>query len=102
MNFSQSTSIPASHPSLAGHFPANPVVPGVVILETVQRAIEEWQGKVRLESMPMVKFLNPLLPEQEYIINLEMKESNINTIQFTCLEKNTLIAQGSINFYRNN
>ena len=33
-------SIPFEHPALPGHFPGQPVVPGVVILEAVQTAIE--------------------------------------------------------------
>lgn len=102
MNFSESNVIPETHPSLAGHFPGNPVVPGVVILESVQNAIENWQGKVRLQSMPAVKFLNPLFPGHEYTINLEMTENNINTINFTCTEQNNIIAQGSVSFFRNN
>ena len=39
--------IAADHPSLAGHFPGNPIVPGVVILEEVVRAFE----CLRLESL---------------------------------------------------
>lgn len=102
MNFTQSTRIPASHPSLAGHFPDFPVVPGVVILESVQQLIEQWQGKIRLKSIPMVKFINPLLPDHEFTISLEMNEAMINTINFTCVEGKTPIAQGSVIFYRNN
>lgn len=102
MHFRQSSSIPASHPALDGHFPNNPIVPGVVILESVQQAIEAWQGKVRLESMHSVKFLNPLLPDHEYMIRLDMKESNINIINFKCVEGTVQIAQGSLTFYRNN
>ena len=102
MNFCQSARITASHPSLKGHFPGNPIVPGVGILDTVQQAIEAWQGNIRPKSLPTVKFMNPLLPEHEYMINLQMNEAAINTIKFTCVEGNTIIAQGSMTFYRNN
>ena len=33
-------SIPHDHPSLPGHFPGRPIVPGVVMLERVLEAIE--------------------------------------------------------------
>ncbi|WP_426417218.1 hypothetical protein [Aestuariirhabdus sp. LZHN29] len=56
--------VPSDHPSLPGHFPANPVVPGVVILscllEGYSRAIS---APLRLQQLPRVKFLRPLLAE---------------------------------------
>ena len=33
--------IPDDHPSLPGHFPGHPVVPGVVLLDRVLQAIEQ-------------------------------------------------------------
>jgi 3-hydroxyacyl-[acyl-carrier-protein] dehydratase len=32
--------IPADHPSLAGHFPGAPIVPGVLLLDEMIRAVE--------------------------------------------------------------
>jgi predicted LPLAT superfamily acyltransferase len=52
--------IAADHPALDGHFPGNPVVPGVIVLEQVQRALEERIGALRLTGLPQVKFLSPL------------------------------------------
>lgn len=36
--------IPREHPSYAGHFPGQPIVPGVVLLELVLQAAEALPG----------------------------------------------------------
>jgi len=61
--------IDIDHPSLPGHFPGQPVVPGVVILDHVLAAALSpgWQ----LARLPQVKFLQPLLPAQSAVIALE-------------------------------
>ncbi len=61
--------IDASHPCLPGHFPGNPIVPGVVLLDRVCAAIDATQGEGPLR-LPQVKFLQPLLPEQEAEVEL--------------------------------
>jgi len=50
------------HPSLAGHFPGRPVVPGVVVLDRVVAALEQAHGPLPPLRLPQVKFLQPLLP----------------------------------------
>lgn len=57
-------SIPSDHPSLPGHFPGRPVVPGVVVLERVLEAIEATHGPLRALRLPQVKFTQPLLPDE--------------------------------------
>lgn len=61
--------IPHDHPSLAGHFPGRPVVPGVVVLEQVVAAIEAMHG-VAPVRLPQVKFLAPLLPGEEAEVDI--------------------------------
>lgn len=65
-------SIPDDHPCLPGHFPGRPLVPGVVVLEQVLRAIEAEAG-VALETLrlPQVKFVAPLLPGQGARVELQ-------------------------------
>jgi len=41
MSVERLITIRRDHPSLPGHFPGNPVVPGVVILEEVLEAIRQ-------------------------------------------------------------
>jgi 3-hydroxyacyl-[acyl-carrier-protein] dehydratase len=64
-------SVPANHPCLPGHFPGNPLVPGVVILDRVIAAIEAANGRLGALRLPQVKFVRPLLPEQTATIELE-------------------------------
>ena len=67
--------ISAQHASLAGHFPGNPVVPGVVLLDAVTHALSAQLGRaVTVTGMPNVKFLAPLLPEQEFSIAFTLKD----------------------------
>ncbi|MGH8173700.1 MAG: hydroxymyristoyl-ACP dehydratase [Rhodanobacteraceae bacterium] len=56
--------IGAQHPSLPGHFPGNPVVPGVVLLDRIASALEN-AGAGRFARIGAVKFIAPLRPDQD-------------------------------------
>ena len=55
--------IDAAHPSLPGHFPGQPVVAGVVLLDQVAACLHRHHAG-RFARLPAVKFLAPLLPNQ--------------------------------------
>ena len=59
----ESLRIGAAHPALPGHFPGNPIVPGVVLLDHVAAALEK--GGARLARIGVVKFLTPLKPDED-------------------------------------
>jgi len=63
-DISETVRISAQHPSLPGHFPGNPVVPGVVLLDQIASALER-AGAGRFARIAAVKFIAPLLPEQD-------------------------------------
>lgn len=82
----------AGHPSLPGHFPGAPVVPGVVVLDHVLQAVQEWQARaVSVSGLKQVKFHAPLLPEERADISLEMDGV---TLRFQVMRGEQLIAQG--------
>ena len=54
-------SVAAGHPSLAGHFPGNPVVPGVLLLDRVIGALHQSTG-LSVTGLKQVKFVSTLLP----------------------------------------
>ncbi len=59
------------HPSLPGHFPGRPIVPGVVVLDRVIAAIEAAHGGMGALRLPQAKFLQPLLPGETARIDIE-------------------------------
>jgi 3-hydroxyacyl-[acyl-carrier-protein] dehydratase len=85
--------VPVSHPSLPGHFPGSPVVPGVVVLDLVLRAASEWQRRVvSVSALKQVKFLAPLLPEERADLALEVSGE---TLGFRVARGEQVIAQGT-------
>jgi len=85
--------IPLDHPSLPGHFPGRPLVPGVVVLDRVIAAIEAQQGALGPVRLPQVKFLQPLLPGEAARIELDGATPRW---RFRVLRSDTLIASGDV------
>lgn len=88
----------ADHPSLAGHFPGRPVVPGVVIVDEVaaraRRLLGCGNGPRR---MPQVKFIAPLLPDEDARILLEADAAALR-VRFRVLRGEQLLATGELAF----
>ena len=56
--------VPAHHPSLPGHFPGHPIVPGVLLLDHVLVALEKATGR-RASRLQQVKFTSALRPDEQ-------------------------------------
>ena len=91
MSFSVEVAIPADHPSFAGHFPGNPIVAGVLVLDQVRLAVQAWQPGAELESLTQVKFAAPLLPNDSFTIQLQEQQGKY---RFHCERDAVLVAQG--------
>jgi len=85
--------IPADHPSLPGHFPGQPIVPGVVLLDRVVEAIERSQGEVTVRRIPQVKFIKPLLPGESAVVELQAEASRW---RFRVMRGAELLASGEM------
>ena len=73
------------HSSLPGHFPGNPIVPGVVILQHVMEAARRYldtTGGGRVCEVASAKFLRPLLPGQSADIRVERGRGD--RLRFEC------------------
>jgi 3-hydroxyacyl-[acyl-carrier-protein] dehydratase len=59
----------AAHPSFAGHFPGQPIVAGVLLIEQAAEALRDWRG-VGVRQVIDAKFLAPLLPDESAELEL--------------------------------
>jgi 3-hydroxymyristoyl/3-hydroxydecanoyl-(acyl carrier protein) dehydratase len=72
LEFSATARVAADHPCLAGHFPGQPVVPAVLLLELVAEALRDRFGGIMICGVPSAKFLLPVLPEQLITLHLRV------------------------------
>jgi 3-hydroxyacyl-[acyl-carrier-protein] dehydratase len=84
--------IAASHAALPGHFPGNPIVPGVVLLDRVAAVVERVWG-FHIAGLPQVKFLRSLLPDQEAELIIVHAGKNI---RFSIVYAGATVANGNI------
>ncbi|MBX3463150.1 MAG: hypothetical protein KF830_08260 [Planctomycetes bacterium] len=67
--------VPPAHPILRGHFPGAPIVPGVLLLDAVRRAVERVRGRdLALAEVAEVRFVRPLAPGAEARLEATLRE----------------------------
>lgn len=91
--------VPRTHPSLPGHFPGHPVVPGVVLLELICAAIQTaTPAKLRPTTIENAKFLNPLPPDEEaeLCVQVEDCDSHTQRARFQALRNGETIVSGAL------
>ena len=97
-----------NEPHFAGHFPAAPVMPGVLIIEsmaqtaailTVETLGAEAEGKlVYFMSIDGARFRKPVVPGDSLYIHIEKIQNRRNVWKFKCEAKveTALVAQATI------
>ena len=97
MKHERTLSIGHDHPTLSGHFPGHPVVPGVVILDEVVETLRELYGQgVVATGLPSVKLSSPLSPGEPLTIIIEQEDEG--AASFICMVETRRVATGTIHF----
>lgn len=84
--------IPATHPSLPGHFPGQPVVPAVLLLDAVAARLDA--HGLGMERLVEAKFLRTLPPDVE--ATLELSAVGETLWQFRITHADDTIARGRV------
>ena len=82
---------------LAGHFPQQPVVPGVVQIHWAGELSKQFFSCVGFSSLKKVKFSNPILPESSLELILNYKKS-VNQVNFDYVDDQQVYSSGVISF----
>ncbi|HYE37210.1 hypothetical protein [Methylocaldum sp.] len=84
------------HPALPGHFPGNPVVPGVMILDEIAHLWLTAHPGTRLAGIPAAKFLSVLRPGEPCRVRFD--ENGEGSVKFDCFSGDRRIAHGLLLF----
>jgi 3-hydroxymyristoyl/3-hydroxydecanoyl-(acyl carrier protein) dehydratase len=90
---SRTVRVDDTHPSLPGHFPGAPVVPGVVLLNEVFAEQRRQRPHVQVTGIKKLKFLHMLFPGQAFTV--EFGATAANNLRFKCWRDETLLAEGN-------
>lgn len=75
------------HDVFKGHFPEQPVVPGVIQLQIIRELTEQHlHNKLAITNLNQVKYLTPIIPNETIIdITITLKENNSEIVRADAL-----------------
>jgi len=86
--------IAADHPALSGHFPGDPILPGVAILAAVLDAIEATGCRIGRSHWRVAKFHSPARPGDALVIDLDPRDAR--QFAFSVRTRERLVADGTV------
>ncbi len=95
-SLTQTLSISEQHPSLPGHFPGQPIVPGVVILSTVFEQLHREWPQWRICGIKKLKFLRPLAAGQGFRVDSGAIKNGELRFKCHCVNSDQIIAEGHL------
>ena|SRR3974377_18088 len=83
-----------SHPSIPGHFPGEPLVPGVVMLSAVLEELARNCPDLEIRGVRKLKFLRRLEPGAAFAVEFEQPVNR--GLRFKCWHRGYLLAEGHL------
>jgi 3-hydroxymyristoyl/3-hydroxydecanoyl-(acyl carrier protein) dehydratase len=82
--------VPVDHPAFSGHFPSQPIVPGVVLLDRVIRLVAAECGRV--VAVGNAKFLSPAGPGA--MLDIDWTAATGRSVRFNIVSAGAMVATG--------
>ena len=103
MPLEKSWYIDAQQPVFTGHFPGNPIMPGVLVLGLLKSLVAEHLDQpVHIAAIKRQKFLRPVLPTNTLNVSIKSLEldGEFIDVSYTAAVAEGPVAKGSISFQR--
>ena len=98
LQYSISVSLQPDHEIFKGHFPGNPVLPGVSKLEIARELAEDILGcECMLAQASQIKFLNMINPEKHPLFEYDLKLMKISEGEY---DMNASVGSGTVVFMK--
>ncbi len=93
--------VPPDSPWFSGHFPGEPILPGIALIHLVKQAItgeEQKKGnKLRLHSLKRVRFTQPVRPGDQLSVCIRAENAGEGFLfSFKVLCKENIVSSGMI------
>ena len=89
--------VAADHPAYAGHFPGQPILPGVVLLDEALFALAALQGVAAATGqIKSAKFLSPVRPGES--LRLDYSATAAGVFRFELKAAERVVASGVVAF----
>ena len=92
---------PADSPWFSGHFPGEPILPGIALIYMAEQAIFQDAlakgGQVFLQALKRVRFTQPVRPGEALSINISGEEAGEEILfSFKITNKENIVCSGAI------
>jgi 3-hydroxymyristoyl/3-hydroxydecanoyl-(acyl carrier protein) dehydratase len=93
--------VPADSPWFSGHFPGEPILPGIALIYMAEQAIVQdalAKGEqVQLHALKRVRFTQPVRPGETLSLNISGEEAGEEILfSFKVTNKENIVCSGSI------
>lgn len=93
--------VPADSPWFEGHFPGEPILPGIAIVHTVEQAIlkdiQKNNERVMLDELRRIRFVQPVRPGEELKITVLREDTGGEILfSFKVINKENIVCSGLI------
>ena len=93
--------VPTDSPWFVGHFPGEPILPGIALIHMAEQAIirhtEKRSEQVKLSMLRRVRFTQPVRPGETLSLNISSEEVNEEILfSFKVANKENIVCSGLI------
>jgi 3-hydroxymyristoyl/3-hydroxydecanoyl-(acyl carrier protein) dehydratase len=88
--------VPEGHACFEGHFPGDPIVPGIVLLHWAVTELARWQEReLEVQALDALKFRRPVKPGETFALRLA-RASTPHSFSFEMRDASGPISSGRV------